>query len=159
MKKYLAIVVLLTLLISCNSNSKKENAKLKNEQNTTKAKNDFSKTTVFEGTLPCADCSGIKTVLKIYFDYSVAQNNKYELISTYEGKEPQKDFTERGNFNTERGLENDPDGTIYVLNWDQPEKKQIYYGYYSNNPEKIYLLDKNRKIIQSQLNYFLMLKK
>lgn len=155
MKKFLLFTVILCITISCNTHSKQENAKSEDQ----KEKNDFSKTTVFEGTLPCTDCSGIKTVLKIYNDYSVSQNNKFELISTYEGKQPQNTFTEKGNFNTERGLENDPDGTIYVLNWDQPEDKQIYYGYFSKNPEKIYLLDKNRKTIKSELNYSLTLKK
>jgi copper homeostasis protein (lipoprotein) len=153
MKKFFILTVVLCITASCNS--KQENVKPENK----KENNTFSKTTVFEGTLPCADCSGIKTVLKIYNDYSVSQNNKFELISTYEGKQPQNTFTEKGNFNTERGLENDPDGTIYVLNWDQPEDKQIYYGHFSKNPEKIYLLDKNRKTIKSELNYSLTLKK
>lgn len=153
MKKLLIITVVFCFTASCNS--KQENVKPENK----KENNNFSKTTIFEGTLPCADCSGIKTVLKIYNDYSVSQNNKFELISTYEGKQPQNTFNEKGNFNTERGLENDPDGTIYVLNWDQPEDKQIYYGHFSKNPEKIYLLDKNRKTIKSELNYSLTLKK
>ncbi|WP_125723445.1 copper resistance protein NlpE [Flavobacterium ustbae] len=154
MKKFILLAIVLFIALSCNKQIKQENPKTERK----KEINNFSKTTLFEGTLPCADCSGIKTVLKIYNDYSVSQNNKFELISTYEGKQPNNTFTQKGNFNTERGLENDPDGTIYVLNWDQPEDKQIYYGYYSKNPEKLYLLDKNRKIIQSELNYSLIKK-
>lgn len=156
MKKFLFLNLILSLFLACN---KKVETKTTVVPKVEKESNNFSKTTVYEGILPCADCSGIKTVLKIYTDYSVSQNNKFEVISNYQGKGSQKDFVEKGNFNTERGLEKDPDGTIYVLNWDQPEEKQIYYGYYSSNPEKIYLLDKDRKIIKSELNYSLNLKK
>lgn len=156
MKKFLLCIAITIGFLSCN---KKVEPKETVNSKTEKESNNFSKTAVYEGTLPCADCSGIKTVLKIFNDYSVSQNNKFEIISTYEGKQPQKDFIEKGNFNTERGLENDPDGTIYVLNLDQPQEKQIHYGYYSSNPNKIYLLDKDRKIIKSQLNFSLSLKK
>ncbi|TDW47373.1 copper homeostasis protein (lipoprotein) [Flavobacterium sp. 270] len=159
MKKTIYFAAIMCLLLSCNSKKTDNNTLPENEKPVSKTNNDFRKTTIYEGLLPCADCTGINTTLKINTDYGVMQNNKFELISTYQGKEPGNTFTQKGNFNTERGLENDPDGTIYVLNWDQPLEKQIYYGYYSANPEKIYLLDKDRKIIKSKLNYFLLLKK
>ena len=159
MKKTIYFAAIMCLLLSCNSKKTDNNTLPENEKSVSKTNNDFRKTTIYEGLLPCADCTGINTTLKINTDYGVMQNNKFELISVYQGREPRNTFTEKGNFNTERGLENDPDGTIYVLNWDQPLEKQIYYGYYSANPEKIYLLDKDRKIIKSKLNYFLLLKK
>jgi copper homeostasis protein (lipoprotein) len=81
------------------------------------------------------------------------------LISIYKGKKPEKQFIKKGTYNLERGLEDDPDGTIYILNWDKPETQQIYYGYYSSNPEKVYLLNNKKKIIQSELNYSLLLNK
>ncbi|BFM42068.1 hypothetical protein CFS9_07090 [Flavobacterium sp. CFS9] len=158
MKKLFIFSALFSLLLSCNTKTTKEN-NTTNKETVTKTNNSFSKTAIYEGIIPCADCSGIQMTLKIYTDYSVSQNNKFELISVYQGKEPGNVFTQKGNFNTERGLDKDPDGTIYVLNWDQPEEKQLYYGYYSSNPEKIYLLDKDRKRIKSNLNYFLTLKK
>lgn len=158
MKNLLICPALFCLLLSCNTKTTKENT-ITNKETVTKTNNKFSKTNVYEGIIPCADCSGIQMTLKIYNDYSVSQNNKFELISVYQGKEPENVFTQKGNFNTERGLDNDPDGTIYVLNWDQPEEKQMYYGYYSSNPEKIYLLDKDRKRIKSDLNFSLTLKK
>lgn len=108
--------------------------------------------------MPCADCSGIETVLKIYQGDGTMESHKFELTSIYKGK-PDRNFVYQGNFNLERGLADDPDGTIYVLNWDQPESKQIYYGLFSNNPNKIYLLNNKREIIKSELNYSLTLDK
>lgn len=159
MKKSLFILTLICIFLSCNSKKKEDNSLPSNEKTAPKTNNKLSKTTVFEGVLPCADCSGIKTVLKISTDYGVLQNNQFELTTVYQGKEPEKEFTEKGNYNVEKGLGDDPNGTIYVLNWDQPIEKQTYYGYFSANPEKIYLLDNDRKIIKSKLNYFLTLKK
>ncbi|MFH7013210.1 copper resistance protein NlpE [Flavobacterium sp. FlaQc-52] len=159
MKKLICIATVASLVLACNSKKEEQITTPENEKTVTKTNERFNKTSVFEGVLPCADCSGIKTTLKIDADYGVAQNNRFELITVYQGKEPEKEFSEKGNFNIERGLDNDPDGTIYVLNWDQPLEKQIYYGYYSANPEKIYLLDRDRKIIKSELNYFLTKRK
>lgn len=157
MKKiYILTVVLAQLFASCNS--KKQGAKDENitgdpiETQTEKEQTD--NVLVFEGLLPCADCSGIETILKID-----QINNKFELSSIYKGKSLEKVFKENGNLNTERGLEKDPDGTIYVLNWDKPQSEQTYYGYYSKNPEKIYMLDRNKKIIKSKLDYSLTLNK
>lgn len=156
MKKFLFFLVIVVFAVSCSINPKPKNT---TQKVTTERNDTFRKLSIFEGTLPCADCSCVKTVLKISTDYSVPNNNKYELISIYMRKKSPATLIQQGNFNTERGLENDPDGTIYVLNWDKPEEKQIYYGYFSTNPEKIFLLDRNRKTIKSQMNYSLNLKK
>ncbi len=110
---------------------------------------------IYEGVLPCADCSGIKTVLKIYFGDGTMESHKFELSSTYQGKGPGNEFVQKGNYNTERGLEKDPDGTIYVLNYDKPEGEQLFYGYTAATPDKIFLLDNKRQIIKSKLNYSL----
>ena len=115
--------------------------------------------TIYEGLLPCADCDGIETVLKIDEGDGTMEGHKFELTSVYKGKQPENKFTEKGNFNTERGLEKDPDGTVYILNWNKSEADQVYYGRYSNKPEKLYMLDKERKIIKSKLDYSLTLKK
>lgn len=123
------------------------------------SKNKTDSVAVYEGLLPCADCSGIATVLKIYEGDGTIENHKFELSTIYKGKVPEKEFVEKGAFNTERGLEADPDGTIYILNADKPVQNQIYYGYYSKDPNKIYLLDKQKRVIKSKLNYSLDLKK
>lgn len=58
--------------------------------------------------------------------------------------------------NDER-LGNDPDGTIYVLNYDKPQSEQIFYGYSADNPDKIFLLNSKREKIKSKLDYSLSL--
>ncbi|MBZ4034058.1 copper resistance protein NlpE [Flavobacterium sp. 17A] len=155
MKKICILAFATVLLVSCNAKNNKEEGKTvlmdtmvgnENEGNI------VENIKVFEGTLPCADCEGIETILKID-----VIDNKFQLSSTYKGKQPKKNFVEKGKINTERGLESDPDGTIFILNWDKPEKDQVYYGYYSKNPEKLYLLDRNKKVIKSKLDYFLEL--
>ncbi|MBO9586367.1 MAG: copper resistance protein NlpE N-terminal domain-containing protein [Flavobacterium sp.] len=154
MKKIFILAFAAVIVTSCNSkNSKDENNAVLTDTIANNEKEDTVESiSVYEGTLPCADCEGIKTILKID-----AVDNKFQLSSIYQGKQPEKSFTEKGNINTERGLEKDPDGTIFVLNWDKPEKDQTYYGYYSKNPEKLYLLDRNKKVIKSKLDYFLEL--
>lgn len=162
MKKLLFILAATCLLASCNS-KKSEDAAQPAAVDATKTNvetNDsLGKVTVYEGILPCADCSGIETTLKIYAGDGTMETHKFELTSVYQGKEPDNKFVQKGNYNVERRLGTDPDGTIYILNWDKPEADQIFYGYTSAKPDKLYLLDSNRQIIKSELNYSLTLKK
>lgn len=153
MQKSLILTIILFQLFSCTI--KKQNGDQEIAIDSVEARTDEVKvagTVVFEGQLPCADCKGIETILKIN-----QIDNKFELSSIYKGKSPEKVFKEKGNINTERGLEKDENGTIFILNWDKPEKEQLYYGYYSKNPEKLYLLDRNKKVIKSKLDYSLTL--
>ncbi|WET02262.1 copper resistance protein NlpE N-terminal domain-containing protein [Flavobacterium sp. YJ01] len=155
MKKILILTaVFAQLFVSCNSKKQAETDEIvkKDSIENQIEREETDNILVFEGLLPCADCSGIETILRID-----RLNNKYELSSIYKGKSPERTSKEKGNLNTERGLENDPDGTIYVLNWDKPQNKQTYYGYFSKNPEKIYMLDRNKKVIKSKLDYSLEL--
>lgn len=159
MKKIGLILVATCLLVSCNS-KKSEDVAQPAPTNASVVKNDsLGVANVYEGVLPCADCSGIETTLKIYAGDGTMETHKFELTSVYKGKEPENKFTQTGNYNFERGIGEDPDGTIYVLNWDKPETDHIYYGYNSTKPEKLYLLDNKREIIESELNYSLTLKK
>lgn len=161
MKKLFILTVIAFQLLSCNSKKNQEENKIiaVDSVNTEAQRDSVNAILVFEGILPCADCSGIETVLKIDHGNGTIENYQFELSRVYQGKLPKKVFTEKGSFNTERGLEDDPNGTIYVLNWDKSIDQQIYYGYYSDNPKKIYLLDRDKKIIESKLNYSLELKK
>lgn len=152
MKKVLFVLVVTAQLFACNS---KKSEKIEETKNVKMDNNVSGEAAIYKGVIPCADCEGIETVLKIYEGDGTIESHKFELSSTYQGKEPKKEIIEKGNFNLERGLEDDADGTIYVLNWDKPEAQQIYYGSYSNDREKIYLLDNKRKIIKSDLNYSL----
>lgn len=162
MKKLVVIALIACQLMSCNSKKKEETTTTISTENTDDiiAETDsLGKVTVYQGVLPCADCEGIETELKIYSGDGTMESHKYELSSTYKGKSAKK-FTEQGNFNIERGLGNDDNGTIYILNYDKPESEQTYYGFTSATPDVIYLLDRKKEIIKSKdLNYTLKEKK
>lgn len=162
MKNALILFAFAIQLTACNSKAKEEiktTADSTAINTETAPKNQIQNVLIYEGLLPCADCSGIQTVLKIDVGDGTMEDQKFELSSIYKGKSPEKEFVEKGNFNTERGLESDPNGTIFVLNWKKPVEQQIYYGYFSSDTNKIYMLDRDKKIIKSKLNYSLELKK
>jgi uncharacterized protein YxeA len=53
-----------------------------------------------------------------------------------------------GELNTERGFEDDIDATVYVLNWQQPEGEQMFYVRLTAEPDRLYALDGERKILR-----------
>ncbi|MFH7018455.1 copper resistance protein NlpE [Flavobacterium sp. FlaQc-47] len=158
MKKLILMLIFACVLLSCNSKNKEETGQISSPETDNENTEDaLDKVSVYEGLLPCADCEGIETVLKIYQGDGTMETHKFELITIYKKKQPEKKRVQKGNYNLERGLGNDPDGTIYVLNYDKPEADQIFYGYSATNPDKIFLLNNKREKITSKLNYFLML--
>ncbi len=56
-----------------------------------------------------------------------------------------------GDLNTERGYENDPDATVYVLNWQQPVGQQIRYVRLTAEPNHLYYLDNENRRIESSM--------
>ena len=64
---------------------------------------------------------------------------KYQLVTN--------GLVREGELNTERGFGDDPDATVYVLNWRKPEGEQMYYVRLTSDPTHLYVLDGNREII------------
>ena len=81
---------------------------------------------VYKGTMPCADCSGLDTVLRLYakgkFDTTYAF---YVRTQTYVGA-PHGDLTlsDRGEGTVLRGNATDPDATVYQLNPDDEQHSE-----------------------------------
>jgi copper homeostasis protein (lipoprotein) len=80
----------------------------------------------YAGTTACADCSGIRTVLRLYAkgpnDFTEAL---YVSARTYlGGRDGDQSFAERGEWAVLRGDASDPDATVYALNPDHPEQAQ-----------------------------------
>lgn len=92
MKKstFLAVAIAVSLFGACKNNKAQNQA----ETQTPVAENQSATdvTGVYTGTLPCADCAGIKTVL------TLKDANDFELSSTYLKDEP-KTFLEKGKAN------------------------------------------------------------
>ncbi|MFC0186454.1 copper homeostasis protein (lipoprotein) [Pseudarcicella hirudinis] len=105
--------------------------------------------TSYKGILPCADCSGLETTLKISED-----GQYFELSELYQGKGDQA-FVETGNVNTERGFGKDEDATLYILNWDKAETEQRYFVRLSKKPGQLTMLDRSKNLIDSKFNYAL----
>ncbi len=148
MKKLILIVSVLVVTLSggCVQKSGEENDSLPKQKSETVQSSQFE---IYEGIIPCADCEGIKMTLKIADDFQ-----SYELVEVYLGKDAQP-FMSHGKLNTERGFENDVNATVFVLNYDQPEKNQIYFVRLTNMRDRLTMLDRNRKKIKSDLNYIL----
>jgi len=81
---------------------------------------------VYQGIMPCADCSGLDTVLRLYakgkFDTTYAF---YVRTQTYRGA-PHGDVTisDRGEWAVLRGDAADPDATVYQLNPDDEQHSE-----------------------------------
>ncbi len=85
---------------------------------------------VYKGTLPCADCDGLETVLRIYakgkFDFTYAF---YVRTQTYRGA-PHGDVTysDRGEWTLLRGDATDENATVYQLNPDKRTRLRGFAG-------------------------------
>lgn len=57
------------------------------------------------------------------------------------------DLVREGDMNSERGFETDPNATVVVLNWQKPIGEQIRYVRLTAEPNFLYILDSDNKII------------
>jgi uncharacterized lipoprotein NlpE involved in copper resistance len=108
---------------------------------------------VYEGTLPCADCGGIRTELTLFTPGpSSSGTASYWLKETYLGK-PAKDATfESGGSWTSQPGTHDPKSTVYHLT-EARSRERRYYLKVSDNVLK--LLDRSGRPIDSTLDYTL----
>ncbi|MDR1055060.1 MAG: copper resistance protein NlpE N-terminal domain-containing protein [Prevotellaceae bacterium] len=136
MKKISLIFAVMALLLACNSGKTKVN-----------------ETTLgtYEGILPCADCAGINTVLRLYKD---GDKYMFELKETYLGKGDEQTYIYKGVANVLNELDDLKNATIYELFSDDLELK-LYFMAVDGN---LQMLDTEGKIINSTLNYTLIKK-
>ncbi|QAA82600.1 copper resistance protein NlpE [Aequorivita sp. H23M31] len=88
---------------------------------------------IYEGTTPCADCEGIKTILELKSD------NTYTLSMTYLGKPKVEEFKQHGDFTW------DATGSRISLKTDG-EPMLLKVG-----ENKVWLLDGSGNVIDNQL--------
>lgn len=79
----------------------------------------------FEGVLPCADCSGLQTRLRLQEDKHGAGKGTYFLSEDYLGKSP-KPFKSSGRWEAVKGTPKDPAATVYVLDPSKPKKTRYF---------------------------------
>ena len=95
----------------------------------------------YAGTMPCADCMGIRTVLTLY---SEPGPTRYELTETYVGtKDGDRSFPTSGRWTILRGSATDVDATVYQVAFDRPDRT---VNYLRNGDDQLILLDRNQAI-------------
>lgn len=111
----------------------------------------------YEGVIPCADCSGIKTELLLKRT-GAGGRDFFRLSETYIGRGNVPVVT-TGEWTFERGHAQDEDATVIVLVEDSlgSGKREIRYEIILSDGSAIRLLDLKRRPIRSELNYSLVL--
>jgi copper homeostasis protein (lipoprotein) len=110
---------------------------------------------VYKGTLPCADCDGLVTVLRLYakgkFDTTYAF---YVRTQTYRGA-PHGDVTtsDRGEWTVLRGDATDPDAAVYQLNPDDEQHSEALLV--QDKGAALEQLDRDLKPIEVTMNMIL----
>jgi len=112
---------------------------------------DASEWLVYEGTIPCADCQGIKMRLKLE-NRSGADDKTYELTETYLGtKEGDRNYQSRGIYQITYGHGNDPSAILITL----VNKNNAQRVFMQEDSEDLTLLDKDANKIKSGQNHTL----
>jgi len=113
----------------------------------------------YQGTTACADCTGIRTELRLYakgkFDFTY---NIYISTRTYQGgRGGDQTFTDRGEWSLMKGDAVDPNATVYALNPGDPQEAQ----YFLLQPGGAILtgLDRQMKPIDAPVQYQSILKR
>ncbi len=103
----------------------------------------------WQGTTPCADCSGIVTTLTLY---TKAPHDFTEAIYRLQLKYIDRgSFTNYGSWTVLRGMPGDPNATVYQLDPDKPGKQY----YLRVDDDTLQQLDGDMKPIDSKLNFTL----
>ena len=150
MKKiFLAFGIATTIFIGCKNVENKENVSDETMETTDNnvvdshnSENSLDWAGVYEGTTPCADCEGIKTILELRDDKT------YTLSQTYLGKmEGENEFVQTGNFVW------DESGSKVLL---KSESDTLQYKVGEN---QLWMLDSSGNRVEGDLAEFYILKK
>ncbi|MDN3668307.1 copper resistance protein NlpE [Echinicola jeungdonensis] len=111
-----------------------------------------SKWYTYEGTVPCADCEGIKMELRLE-NKPNKKERAYELLETYlKTDEGNRSFEYQGIYEVTYGLEEEPDAMVITL-WDQ--NNSIVKSFVQEQSGNLTMLNQQNKRIKSPLNYSL----
>lgn len=158
MKKQV-FILLLAGAISCDSPTQESRYEGENEEEMENREelvldNTFSTWMNYEGLLPCADCEGIRTVLKLENSPDKTERG-YELTETYLGTEDgDREFVSKGIYEVVYGLENEP-GAMAIRLLD--ESSAAVKSFRQDEFGTLHLLDGKEQPIVSDLNYTLEL--
>jgi predicted secreted protein len=81
----------------------------------------------YAGILPCADCAGLHTDLRLFSDPGSDQATRYEIAETYIGaRDGDRAFENSGRWGVLRGTPADADATVYQLDIDKPGRARNF---------------------------------
>jgi copper homeostasis protein (lipoprotein) len=101
----------------------------------------------FAGVLPCADCSGILTELRLYAEQPSGRAERYELTETYLGsREGDLSIGTTGRWTTVRGSASDRDATVIRIDLGRIDALRNFQRI---GDEELRLLDRNLREIVS----------
>jgi copper homeostasis protein (lipoprotein) len=105
---------------------------------------------VFVGTLPCADCSGIRTELTLYAPGPTSSGTaSYWLKETYLGKPPKEATFESGGGWTSQPGPHDPKATVYRLTEARSREDRFFLKV---SDDELKMLDRAGRPIESKLD-------
>ena len=139
MKKLSVLTLISVLFLSSCVNKPKENSTEEKPIFADNSKTSIDWSGTYKGVLPCADCEGIETIIKLNEDYSYSKTIKY--LS--------KDKTfkiSKGNFSW------DDSGNLIYLEEDNPNAYRV-------GENQLFALDMNDKRITGDLQDHYILKK
>ncbi|WP_162417609.1 copper resistance protein NlpE N-terminal domain-containing protein [Cyclobacterium roseum] len=157
--KKLAYILLFAGGISCDAPTEESRYEGETEEEMVNREelvldNTFSTWMHYEGLLPCADCEGIRTVLKLE-NSPDKKERAYELTETYLGTEDgDREFVSQGIYEVVYGLENNP-GAMAIRLLD--ENSAAVKSFRQDEFGTLHLLDGEEQAIVSDLNYSLEL--
>jgi copper homeostasis protein (lipoprotein) len=109
--------------------------------------------TRYGGTLPCADCAGIRTELTLFSDPATGAPRAYRMRETYLGtRGGDRAHDSAGAWALLRGTEAIPDATVYQLNPGQPAEVRSFVVLPAGSLRQ---LDREGRPIRSALSYAL----
>jgi predicted secreted protein len=81
----------------------------------------------YAGILPCADCAGLHTDLRLFSERGSDQATHYEITETYIGaRDGDRAFENSGTWGVLRGTPADADATVYQLDIDKPGRARNF---------------------------------
>jgi copper homeostasis protein (lipoprotein) len=107
----------------------------------------------YAGVLPCADCAGILTELRLYAEQPSGRSAHYELTETYLGsREGDRSIGTTGRWTTVRGSATDKDATVIQIDLGRID---ALLNFLRIGDDELRLLDRNRREIISRARWSL----
>jgi len=128
------------LAVACDSQpAQEENSTTKDEGQAQEIAERIEEV-AFEGTLPCADCEGRQVTLRLKTEDPV-----YRMETVYVGKSDSV-YTDDGNFEIQKGYEEDTEAIVYILNPKDADRRQVFLQSSKNRSSLIQLDDDLERI-------------